>query len=283
MIGDLRFEAGLLKNEAGTALRVGGDTIEYKFNEPFAEAPVVFVTPVSTYKNYPMMARVWDVTKDGFKVVMTRQYGMKEKYPSIVGQRVSYVAIEKGTTVAAGKLISVKDTTFTFKYATTTNNVKFGKKLEDPIFLCQYQTFNRKLFSVLRTGPKGPSAAYCQLRVAADTSDPDRTLSSKNPISENIGWMSISTDDGTSTGIGSIWDSAWTQAQQPLDVQVAGGELVVSDMLSSAVSVYAVSGASVASAKMVDGVARINLSQLPAGVLIVKGNSGKAAKIVVRR
>lgn len=161
--------------------------------------------------------------------------------------------------------------------------MKFGKKLEDPIFLCQYQTFNRKLFSVLRTGPKGPAAAYCQLRVAADTSDPDRTLSSKNPISENIGWMSISTDDGTSTGIGSIWDSAWTQAQQPLDVQVAAGELVVSDMLSSAVSVYAVSGASVASAKMVDGVARINLSQLPAGVLIVKGNSGKAAKIVVRR
>ena len=95
--------------------------------------------------------------------------------------------------------------------------------------------------------------------------------------------MSIITDDGTSTGIGSIWDSAWTQAQQPLDVQVAAGELVVSDMLSSAVSVYAVSGASVASAKMVDGVARINLSQLPAGVLIVKGNSGKAAKIVVRR
>ena len=283
MIGDLRFEAGLLKNEAGTALRVGGDTIEYKFNEPFAEAPVVFVTPVSTYKNYPMMARVWDVTKDGFKVVMTRQYGMKEKYPSIVGQRVSYVAIEKGTTTASGKILTVKDTTFTFKYATTTNNVKFGRKLEDPIFLCQYQTFNRKLFSVLRTGPKGPVAAYCQLRVAADTSDPDRTLSSKNPVTENIGWMSISTDDGTSTGIGSIWDSAYSQGQQPLDVQVAAGELVVSDMLSSAVSVYAVSGASVASAKMVDGVARINLSQLPAGVLIVKGNSGKAAKIVVRR
>ena len=37
-----------------------------------------------------------DITKDGFKVVMTRQYGMKEKYPAIVGQRVSYVAIEKG-------------------------------------------------------------------------------------------------------------------------------------------------------------------------------------------
>ena len=106
--------------------------------------------------------------------------------------------IEKGTTTASGKILTVKDTTFTFKYATTTNNVKFGKKLEDPIFLCQYQTFNRKLFSVLRTGPKGPAAAYCQLRVAADTSDPDRTLSSKNPISENIGWMSISTDDGTS-------------------------------------------------------------------------------------
>ena len=111
---------------------MGGDTIEYKFNEPFAEAPVVFVTPVSTYKNYPMMARVWDVTKDGFKVVMTRQYGMKEKYPAIVGQRVSYVAIEKGTTTASGKILTVKDTTFTFKYATTTNNVKFGRKLEDP-------------------------------------------------------------------------------------------------------------------------------------------------------
>lgn len=279
MLGDLNYEAGLLTEENGTtALRVGGDTVVYKFKQPFAEAPVVFATPLSTQKGYPLMARVWNVTKDGFKIILTRQYGTKEAFPNIVAQRVSYVAIEKGTTAAYGKLFTVKDTTLTFKYSTTVNNVKFTGKLDNPVFLCQYQTYNRKLFSILRTGAKGPLAAYCQLRVTPDTTDPDKTLTSAHPIEENIGWLTISTDN-TATGIGSIKKDA----EQALDIRVNGDEVLVRDAKSSVATAYGVNGARVLSVKMENGEGHIHLSSLPSGIIIVKTNAGKAAKIVIRR
>lgn len=274
-LGSLRYEAGVLKSD-GKEVRVGGDTVEYKFQEPFNEAPVVFVTPISTYKNFPLMARVWDVTKDGFKVVLTRQYGTKEAYSSIVPQRVSYVAIEKGSTSAYGKKFAVGDTLLTFKYATTVNNIPFSEKLENPVFLCQFQTMNRNLFAIPRTGA-GVTNTKCQIRVGVDTTDPEKALSSKNPLSEKLGWMTIS--DDLSTGIHAVENVA----DQDLAVEVNGSELCVSDAKASAVQVYTTSGACVASAKMEDGQAHFNLGEMPTGILIIKTNTGKATKMIVRR
>lgn len=279
VIGSLRYEAGYLKSADGTSeLRLAGDTVECKFNVPFDEAPVVFVTPLSSNKKYPMMARVWDVTKDGFKAVMTRQVGAKAYAANIVGQRVSYIAIEKGVTSAFGKDITVKDTALIFNYNSTVNKIEFANTLTDPIFLCQYQTFNRKLFSIIRTGAKGPLAKYSQLRVVPDTSDPNRTMDSVNPIFETFGWMTISTTE-SSTGINSIVASV----QKNLRLEVTAGELIVRDSNSSVCNVYAANGTHVASAKLENGEAHISLGALPVGVLVVKTNSGKSAKIVVRR
>lgn len=89
-LGSLHYEAGLITDEAGKMVRVGGDTIEYKFKQPFAEAPVVFVTPISTLK-YPVKARAWEITKDGFKVVLTRQVEASKFGKAIVKQRVSFL------------------------------------------------------------------------------------------------------------------------------------------------------------------------------------------------
>ena len=75
-------------------VRVGGDTKQYKFKQPFDEAPVVFVTRISTLK-YPVKARAWEITKDGFKVVLTRQVEASKYGKTISGQRVSFHAIEK--------------------------------------------------------------------------------------------------------------------------------------------------------------------------------------------
>lgn len=276
-IGNLAYETGYLKQANGNDLRVGGDTIEYKFAVPFAEAPVVFVTPVSTLKSYPLVARVWNITKEGFKVVMTRQLGTKSNYSNIVAQRLAYFAIDKGTTTASGKKIVVKDTLLTFSYATTVNKVTFMEKLKEPIFYCQYQSLNRNLFSILRTGANGTSESYCQIRVAVDSSDPNRVLTSKTPLCETVGWMSISNDNGT-TGLETI-----SRFAEKLKLQVIGGELQVEDSSSPDVTIYTAGGNRIAKARFENGRAVFSLNTLPEGVLIVKSKIGKSAKIVICR
>lgn len=273
-IGSLHYEAGLLKQN-GKDLRVGKDTVEYKFNEPFDEAPVVFVTPISTYKISPLMARVWDVTKDGFKVVLTRQLDAKNTNPNFALQRVSYVAIEKGSTSAYGKKFTVKDSVLTFRYPVTVNDIQFAEQLQDPVFLCQYQTYNRDMFTILRTG-MGVASDKCQLRLGVDTTDPNRGFG-KIPLSETVGWMTISTDK-TPTGIKEVEDE-----KAGLEVEVVGDVLNVHESKSSSVYVYTVAGSLVASAQMNAGEAHFSLDKLPTGVLVVKTNTGKTAKLFIRR
>ncbi len=276
-LGTLHYEAGLLKND-GKDLRVGGDTVEYKFNEPFKEAPVVFVTPISTYKKCPLLARVWDITNEGFKVVLTRQYGTKETYPNILTQRLSYVAIEKGVGAANGKKFTVGDSLLTFKYPTSTNTIEFAEEQEDPVFLCQYQTFNSDILTILRQKAPGVTSTECVLRIGVDTTDPNKSLGSANPLVERVGWMTISTDKNA-TGIHTVESSK----ANDLSVEVSGGVLNVYDAQASSVRVYTVSGSNVASAQLTEGAAHFPIDAMPSGVLIVKTNTGKAVKLVVRR
>lgn len=277
-VGGLNYEAGLLSDDAGKAIYVAGDTVEYKFKQPFGEAPVVFVTPLSTYKNYPMIARVWDVTKEGFKIVLTRQYGTKEKYPNIVRQRVSYIAIEKGTAAAFGKIFTVKDTVLTYTTATQAKKFTYENHLTDPMILCQYQTFNRNIFSMLRTSAQLTSFSdFSYLYVNVDSTDPNKMVNTKNPIEETIGLITIGTDDGS--GI----EAAVTDKAADLEVEVTANGMLVRDAKSTAVTVYSPDGTLAATKKIVNGEAHIDINSLPAGLLIIKGTSGKSAKIVINR
>lgn len=280
-IGTLHYEAGLLKktSDAGNVsnLTVGSDTVEYKFNQSFDEVPVVFVTPISTLK-YPVKARVWDITKEGFKVVLTRQVGASKYANTIVKQAVSYLAIEKGTATAFGKKFMVGANDYTFTSAGSTYPFEFGSELKNPKMVFQYQTFNRNLLTLVRLGNDGLTATGCKFKVVADTTDPNKTINPTKPVVETIGWIAIG-DDDSETGIQTVA----TGETSNLSVEVSDGVLRVSDANAAAVSVYAVSGAKVASAQMVAGEATINLDVLPVGVLVVKTNSGKSAKIVVRR
>ena len=131
---------------------------------------------------------------------------------------------------------------------------------------------------MVRLGNDGLTATGCKFKVVADTTDPDKTITVKKPIAETIGWIAIG-DDDSETGIQTVAKGETSN----LSVEVSDGVLRVSDANAAAVSVYAVSGAKVASAQMVAGEATINLDVLPVGVLVVKTNSGKSAKIVVRR
>ncbi len=281
MIGTLHYEAGIMKktSDAGVVsnLTVGPDTVEYKFNQPFDEAPVVFVTPISSLK-YPVKARVWDITREGFKVVLTRQVGASKFANTIVKQQVSYLAIEKGSATAFGKKFTVGANDYVFTSSYTAYPLEFSKDLKNPKLIFQYQTFNRNLLTLVRLGNDGLTSSGCKFKVVADTTDPDKTISAKKPIQETIGWMSISDDDSAS-GIHSVAQGEVSA----LAVEVVDGALCVSDVDAVAVHVYTASGTKVASASLNAGKVAINLDTLPTGVLVVKTNSGKAAKIVIRR
>ncbi len=274
-LGTLRYEAGILK-DGTTILRLGSDTIDYKFNVPFDEAPVVFVTPISTNTQYPCEARVWNVTKDGFKVVMTRQKGITSQ---MLKQRVSYFAIEKGTTTVDGKTLVAKDTTMNFISAIATKKLSYGGYSFDssPVFLCQLQSFNRKVSSLLRTGSSGPMNEYCQLRLVPDTSDPDNLVNVKNPFAETVGWLCIGTS--RTTGI----STPEAMAAEKLQAYVTGSELVITDASATSAKVYTAAGVLVAQTSLVQGEGRIWIGALPADVLLVKANSGRVMKVIVKR
>ena len=275
MLENLHYEAGNMKN--GTSyLYLKGDTIEYKFKEPFATVPVVFVTPLSTNKVFPCEARVWDVTKEGFKVVLTRQKGNEAQ--TMVQRLATYLAIEKGVAHIDDKVVLVNDTQMNFT-SNAAKSINYGGwSLDNPHFICQLQTFNRKVTSLLRLGSTGPIEKVCPIRFFPDTSDPNGTINYKNPFKENVGWICIGTDK--TTGIQTPETSV---ASDNLDIQISNGQLVVRDASASWAKVFTLSGSLVAQESVKSGEANFSLASLPVGVMVVKTSSGKAMKFVVRR
>lgn len=275
-IGDLHYEAGLLK-EGSSTMYLNGDVVEYKFAVPFETTPVVFVTQISNKTDFPCEARVWDVTNEGFKVTLTRQKGMESQPLGL--RRASYLAIEKGVAQFENKVVIVNDGVQKFINPNLSKTINYGgQNLDNPLFLCQLQTYNRKVTSVLRTGVNGPGSQSSQVRLIPDTSDPDGTISSRNPFEENVGWICIGTDK--TTGIQTPETSV---ASDNLDIQVTNGQLVVRDASASWAKVFTLGGSLVAQGGVKSGEATFSLASLPEGVMVVKTSTGKAMKFVVRR
>ena len=278
-IGSLHYEGGYLKKTGtNTNLTVGADTVEYKFSKPFEDMPVVFVTPVSSLK-YPVKARVFDITKDGFKVTLTRQVGASSIAASIVKQKMAYLAIEKGTTTAFGKKFTVGANDYTFTSTVSYNELTFESELKNPKLIFQYQTYNRALLTLVRLGNTGLSTTGCRFKVVADTTDPNNTISKKSPITETVGWMAIGDEEESTDGIREVAKGE----SADLSVEVSDGALHISDAKATAVNIYSVNGAKIASARMEAGDASIDLNTLSSGVLVIKTNTGKATKIVISR
>lgn len=277
-LGTLAYETGFLKNAStGKDLSLKNDTVEYKFNQAFTEAPVVFVTSQSTSKNYPFMARVWDITNEGFKVIMTRQKAMDEKYSAFAGQKVTYFAIEKGVTLLADKRIEVGDTTFNFTNLGTAKQLLFRETMENPVFLGQLQTFNRKIAAIIRTGSSGPSSKGCNIKIVPDTSDDNKGISTKNPMTETVGYFVV----GDIDDVTAIDAPKASVTGKHVSVVVNGGQMTINEAGATNVKVYTASGALVGTAQMVDGQGTIALTQQTPGLLIVKTNTGTTAKVVM--
>jgi len=278
-LGSLAYEAGYVK-EDGKEVSVKNDTVEYTFDQPFNSVPVVLTTPRYTATTYPLMWRVWDVTEKGFKVILQRQKGLDSKYSGFAGQRVAYFAIEKGETIDGnGKKIIVGETLMNFKSKTSTYKVAFPDTLTNPMFLAQMQTFNRKVAALLRTRANGPLPSYTMLRINVDSTDTDNnTVTSKNPIEENVGWVIIAdTSDSETTVI----QTATIEGK--LTILAYDDEAIgVKDPTARKCELYDAKGRKLQEQPMSEGQTTLNVSSVPSGVYIVRTDANHTAKFVKR-
>jgi hypothetical protein len=185
-----RRQLGTLNYEADyTAENVGTEAVEIRFSQPFAEAPIVFATPVLATASAPACFwRVSDVTAEGFRLQLMQE---KDVTTKLTPRPVAWVAIERGSAAdGKGNLYTVADTELTFKSANPT--AEFGTELIEPRLMAQLQTNNGQAAANLRIGTVTPTSAI--VRLHTDKSDTARQPSSTNPVTERIGMIIISTD-----------------------------------------------------------------------------------------
>lgn len=252
-IGTLGYESGLTKKRLAVgSSNAGQDTAVITFAKPFKDVPVVLASPhtYGTATNvYPVSARVFDVTNKGFKIKLMRQA------VGLTGFRdcqVSYLAMERGQVLDGnGHIVTVRDTTITFKNAASTTDVYYGdnSKLANPVFFTQLQTMDTPVLAVLRQGATGAGDYSTRVRLQIDDTDPDNgKVSSTAPFTARVGYIVMADAEGSeSTGI--------------KGVAVAG--------ISYSEGVYNMNGVKIAN----------NIDNLPKGIYIIKKN-GKSQKVV---
>ncbi len=194
-IGDLNYEAGYVPKAKATtrsfkdAAYVKASVVEVSFLQPFNDVPVVMVTPIHATETLPaLMWRVFDVTKEGFKLQLQYQNSETSTKPS---HKVSYFAIDKGTGAdGQGSLYTVGSAEKSF--ATDQVSLDYGTTLENPIMLTQLQSFNHQAGAILRIPSVGAESAY--LRMQVDPSNTSMVLSNDVVATETVGYILISKD-----------------------------------------------------------------------------------------
>ena len=206
-IGELNYETGYVSNGDGisyaNAGSYGSDVVEVTFQQPFAEAPVVMITPLHTSATLPvLMWRVFDVTKEGFKFQL--QYESTQT-KSMAQRKVCYFAIDKGTGKDGnGALFTVGCKEMTFKSANVA--MDYDTTLVNPIMLAQLQSFNYQAAAILRLASVGEANA--RLRMQVDPTNTNMVLTTSRSATENVGYILIS-EDPEPVGINTVQDSGF--------------------------------------------------------------------------
>jgi hypothetical protein len=269
------------------ATEVAGDTIEVKFNKPFAEGvtPVVLAELVPTDKGLPYFIRVWDVTNESFKAITFHEEGAAKSVTA--AQPLNYAAFtpgsacideETGLTLSAGHStetvygISARPLYFATNIydAATGTEIYDTLLLEKPLIFASMQTFNYTGGAVLRNtrvvNEKVDDISYIEsIRVRKFVDSKKKDIKNNSTTADNVGWVTLSKKH-TSTHAVNI--EGVQVAGNILNVQVVNRCIYVDGC--DDFEVFTLSGTKVAS----------NASQQP-GVYIVR--SGKSiAKVVVK-
>ncbi len=280
-IGTLNYEAGPIVNASNRPQRINSDTTEVTFKQPFETIPVVMVSPYGNSLSYPVTARVFDITTEGFKVKLQRQEGIESNTKP--NANCSYLAIEQGqTSNGVGKLITVDTTTvrITRPNSPTPINYNSETELTNPIFLIQQQTLNHNLQVILRIVSTGSKQA--SIRIQPDDTATGRIFNTNKPYSERMGYIVVSDDPNYTNAIGTIAVNGKVQGKLVVYGDPEANALGVKDPEATEVTVYSAGGQKLLSQPLTEGRATLNLSTLPSGVYIVRSNANHTTKIVRR-
>lgn len=276
-IGTLAYEAGPITGSNGRAQRISTDTVRVTFKEPFATTPIVMASPYQNVFSYPVTCRVFDITTEGFKIILQRQEGITDAVKP--NAMCSYFAIEQGQTQDENnKLITVRSIDYSTPVLLRNVVVNYDveEDLQNPFVLAQLQSLHHSLMTLIRIANVRTTSAV--LRLQADASATNATFSNRNPYQEKMAIIVIS--DGKETdGI-----------RQPSTPQGSGSLLVfgdpaanaigVKDPAATAVTLYNAHGQKLMTQPLTDGQATLNISTLPTGVYILRSNANHSTKIV---
>ena len=203
VLGSLHYETNQITGEQMDTTfacndygKVNNDSSYIHFNQPFAEGvtPVVFVNVLTTHDTYPHMWKVFDVTNEGFKIRLCREYGRTEK--TFLGEYIHYLAIEQGQgQLMDGKIVTVGLAAEAVG-GVTAKAIEFGDSLVNPLFWGEPQTAREPRSAITRYSSLSETSV--RIRRTIDSSDPK----SSGSATEDFGWMVIS--DGTVTSIAPI-------------------------------------------------------------------------------
>lgn len=224
--GNQKF--GTLEMEVGEVnQRVGKDTLEVIFNQPFPTGitPVVLVQTITSMSTYPFMPKIWDVTSTGFKIKMMRQEGLA--YTGFPTNIVKYLAITPGSaSMGNGKIISAGISTNKIggkiKQNTYLNQPEGQEpyQLYSPYLLGGFQTNNidvplllRKSGNIVTTqenenGEEEVTTGFSVFRHLDNTATVSTNSSSVN--GDYLGWIAISNDPTITDDITDIGSSTFS-------------------------------------------------------------------------
>src|SRR5574344_63137 len=284
-IGSLTYESGYVHNalKLDSAVLVGNDTVYCPFVTPFDDGviPVVFATPRYTTSYYPYMWRVWNVTNKGFNIILQRQAGLSATYAGWPKQYVAYFAISQGQSAdGKGKLFTVGNTDIKFTSKVVMRTLGFNKKIIDPMIMGQLQTLNRKCAGILRFRSTPVTDSTTTIRLQLDSTDvSNNDISYLNPLTENIGWITISTDT-TKTGIDDVKGNV--KSTIVITPSVATDAVLVKDEGAYRAYVYNLNGLKVMENEMCEGQVTLTVSELPKGVYIIRTDKNNVSRFIKR-
>ena len=277
-VGELNYEASYITDDEGSEKRVGTDEVQVTFKQPFSTTPVVLATPYKYNTKYPIMWRIYDVTPQGFKIVMRRE---KSYTGNITPSYCAYLAVETGQSKDGyGKIISAGTDTITYK-TNTAKQLEFGGyELTNPMLLVQTQSLNRDAAMILRIN-KSMTSTAARIRAQIDSTDVDNlTISAKMPLTEAFGWITISDDPDYVSGITPQTNTA--AAALRVVIRRDGNAISITDPSATVATLYNTRGQQYATIPLNEGQTTYNTAALPAGLYIIKTNAAHTVKFIKR-
>lgn len=186
-IGDYDF--GGLKVKVGRIVNVGGDKVHVAFDGAFEGIPVVVASVQNGVNEYPIVARVLNVTENGFDIMLQRE---ELATGGILPETVNYVALTQGTG-KYGRLnlkVGVTDDGAVNINSLRPYSIEYGAYFENAAFFAATQTMNDNVTATLR-------ANFISGDHAEVFKDREKSGNSGRSQGDAVGWCVVGSSSGS--------------------------------------------------------------------------------------